>query len=48
MGEQADKDQYEKDAKLAELALVRQSRLSVLPVKKAEWTLICKMGGTKP
>ena len=36
------------EPKLAELALVRQSRLSVLPVKKAEWTLICKMGGTKP
>ena len=36
------------ELKLAELALVRQSCLSVLPVKKAEWTLICKMGGTKP
>ncbi len=36
------------DPKLSELALVRQSRLSVLPVSKAEWTHICKMGKTKP
>lgn len=34
------------EPKLAELALVRQSRLSVLPVNKAEWALICKMGQT--
>ncbi len=33
---------------LANLALVRQSRLSVLPVDKAEWRQICKMGETKP
>ena len=33
---------------LAEVALVRQSRLSVLPLTAAEWKLICKMGGTKP
>ena len=30
---------------LAELALVRQSRLSVLPVSPAHWDLICRMGG---
>ena len=30
---------------LSDMALVRQSRLSVCPVKKAEWDLICKMGG---
>lgn len=33
---------------LSNLALVRQSRLSVLPVEKAEWRQICKMGKTKP
>jgi predicted RNA-binding protein with PUA-like domain len=36
------------EQRLAELALVRQSRLSVLPVKAAEWKLICKMGETQP
>ncbi len=30
---------------LAEMALVRQSRLSVSPVSGEEWALICKMGG---
>ena len=33
---------------LAGLALVRQSRLSVLPVSKDEWKVICKMGATRP
>src|SRR5262249_45144688 len=33
------------EPRLAELALVRQSRLSVLPVPPEAWTLICKMGG---
>ena len=32
--------------RLANLALVRQSRLSVLPVGAEEWKLICKMGRT--
>ena len=31
--------------RLSELALVRQSRLSVVPVSEAEWRLICEMGG---
>ena len=35
------------EPKLADLALVRQSRLSVVPVAPAEWKLICKMGGYK-
>ncbi len=34
--------------RLAGLALVRQSRLSVLPVSKDEWKIICKMGETRP
>ena len=34
--------------RLAGLALVRQSRLSVLPVSEVEWKIICKMGETRP
>lgn len=30
---------------LADMALVKQSRLSVSPVRKEEWDFICKMGG---
>ncbi|HBR69647.1 MAG TPA: EVE domain-containing protein [Rhodospirillaceae bacterium] len=30
---------------LENLALVRQSRLSVCPVTESEWRVICKMGG---
>lgn len=33
------------DAKLADLALVRQSRLSVSPVSPAHWRHICRLGG---
>ncbi len=33
------------DPKLAEMALLKQSRLSVQPVTDAEWRLICQMGG---
>ena len=36
------------EPKLANLALVRQSRLSVVPVNAAEWKLICRMGKTTP
>ena len=32
---------------LAELALVRQSRLSVMPVGEAHWAMLCRMGGWK-
>lgn len=39
--------QIKEDPKLAELALVRQSRLSVLPVDTAQWRHICKMGHTE-
>ncbi len=34
-------------AKLQEFKLVRQGRLSVVPVEPAQWTLIAKMGGLK-
>jgi len=30
---------------LADMALVKLSRLSVSPVRNAEWDLVCKMGG---
>jgi predicted RNA-binding protein with PUA-like domain len=30
---------------LSEMALLKQSRLSVQPVSAAEWKIICKMGG---
>jgi predicted RNA-binding protein with PUA-like domain len=33
------------EPKLAEMALLKQSRLSVQPVTDAEWQLICQMGG---
>lgn len=35
------------EPRLSDLALVRQSRLSVLPVNADEWRLICAMGETK-
>lgn len=33
------------EPKLAEMMLVKNSRLSVQPVTDAEWKLVCKMGG---
>ena len=33
------------EPRLSELALVRHSRLSVVPVSEAEWRIICEMGG---
>ncbi|MEM6546454.1 MAG: EVE domain-containing protein [Pseudomonadota bacterium] len=33
------------EPRLADFALVKQSRLSVVPVSTSEWTLICEMGG---
>jgi len=36
------------EPKLAELALVKQSRLSVVPIGKDEWRRLCKMAGIKP
>jgi predicted RNA-binding protein with PUA-like domain len=35
------------EAKLKDMKLVRQGRLSVSPVTAEEWKLICKMGGVK-
>jgi predicted RNA-binding protein with PUA-like domain len=33
--------------KLAQMSLVNSFRLSVQPVKAAEWKEVCKMGGLK-
>jgi predicted RNA-binding protein with PUA-like domain len=35
------------EPRLSELALVRQSRLSVVPIGDEEWKIICAMGETK-
>ncbi|MFL5252241.1 MAG: EVE domain-containing protein [Rhodopila sp.] len=35
------------DSGFADLALVRMSRLSVMPVSKAHWDKLCRMGGYK-
>ena len=37
--------QIKKEKKLSHLALVRQSRLSVMPIDKKSWNLICKLVG---
>jgi predicted RNA-binding protein with PUA-like domain len=39
--------QAKQDPKLAEMVLVKNSRLSVQPVGEAEWKHICKLGGVK-
>ncbi len=38
-------DQIKATPELAEMVLVKSSRLSVQPVTPEEWDLICKMGG---
>ncbi len=35
------------EPKLAEIQLLRQSRLSLPSISDAEWKLVCKMGGVK-
>jgi len=37
--------QIKAEPRLADMALVRQSRLSVTPVDEKSWDIICKMGG---
>jgi predicted RNA-binding protein with PUA-like domain len=32
---------------LADLALIRQSRLSVMPIGEEHWAMLCRMGGWK-
>ena len=36
-------DQIKENSKLKDIALVKQSRLSVMPLKKNEWDIIIKM-----
>ena len=40
-------DQVKNDKRLNHLALVKQSRLSVMPIDKKSWTIICNLGGIK-
>ena len=39
--------QIKEEPKLAEMMLVKNSRLSVQPVTAAEWRLVCALGGFK-
>ena len=39
--------QMKAEPKLADIGLIRQSRLSVMPVSAPHWALICKLGGLK-
>ena len=39
--------QIKADPRFADISLVRQSRLSVLPLSAAHWKALCAMGGTK-
>ena len=41
-------DAIKADPQFSELALLKQSRLSVLPVDDASWKAICEMGGVTP
>lgn len=38
-------EQIKADPRLADMVLVKNSRLSVQPVSADEWTVICEMGG---
>lgn len=38
-------DQIKSDPRLTDMVLVKNARLSVQPVTKAEWDIICAMGG---
>jgi predicted RNA-binding protein with PUA-like domain len=40
-------DAIKTEPKLKDMALLKQSRLSVQPVTEAEWKIVCKMGGLK-
>ena len=38
-------DEAKSDPRLAEMALVKNTRLSVQPVTEAEWKVVCALGG---
>jgi predicted RNA-binding protein with PUA-like domain len=41
-------DMIKADRRLAEMVLVKNSRLSVQPVMAPEWKIVCDLGGVKP
>jgi len=41
-------EQIKGEERLAEMVLVKNSRLSVQPVSEEEWTTVCDMGNTEP
>ena len=41
-------EQVKANPELSDMALVRLGRLSVQPVKPAEWAEVCRMGGVDP
>ena len=41
-------EQIKTDPRLADMILVKNSRLSVQPVTDTEWEIICDLGNTKP
>ena len=41
-------EQIKNEKKLSHIALVKQGRLSVMPIDKKSWICICKLGGLKP
>ena len=41
-------EQIKADERLSDLALVRQSRLSVVPVSDKHWKILCQMAGIDP
>lgn len=41
-------EQIKADERLAEMALVKSSRLSVQPVTEDAWRIVCALGQTKP
>ena len=41
-------DQVKADERFSEMPLVKNTRLSVQPVDKEHWRLICKLGGVRP
>ncbi|MEO0634147.1 MAG: EVE domain-containing protein [Pseudomonadota bacterium] len=41
-------DMVKADERLAEMALIRNSRLSVQPVTDEEWRIVCEMAGVDP
>ncbi|QIE45395.1 EVE domain-containing protein [Pseudohalocynthiibacter aestuariivivens] len=41
-------DMIKADSRLADMVLVKNSRLSVQPVTEREWEIVCEMGKTKP